>query len=100
MKIKKMGTSIHIVISGIDNSCFAGVEAESKSHSIFLGRSRSWSRSRLKFVDYAGLRQSAYLERLLSLRCLEPPEAYPYFTIATGAAFVSVAGNGSAVTLP
>ena len=38
-------------------SCFAGVEAELEleSESIFSVRSRSWSRSLLKFVDSAAL---------------------------------------------
>ena len=46
-----------------DNSCYAGVEAESEleSESIFSGRSRS----RLKFVDSAALQSSTREKEIL-----------------------------------
>ena len=39
--------------------CWVGVQMESESESIFSVRSRSWSRSRLKFVDFAALVRDA-----------------------------------------
>ena len=55
-RVQENGYTI-LLFLGWNNSCWAGVEAESEleSESIFSGRSRSWSRSRLKFVDSAAL---------------------------------------------
>ena len=46
---------LHIALLGWKTLFWVGVEAELKSESIFSGWSRSWSRSRLKFVDSGAL---------------------------------------------